>query len=275
MASLQKVLFLSLPKRGIFGPPVMLDSRILLCRHATSCISARKRLVYHSESWPRPYATATDPVSERMMPFEKYRKLKKALKWRARIAGIPMAFLGIAASSYVNVRINPDMFVMSPEEIKPILYVVPPILSSLPLSFPHPLFLPSTFLPFPNLSSSSYVLSLPPYLPPLTPSSHSLPPLTPSSHFFLLLPPFSHSFLSLPPSSYSFLSLLTFPLLPSSLPSSVLLSISTSPFLALSLSQLTYDSQDILCLISNHIGNISDLVDSEFYTWRCVHTIRT
>ena len=56
-----------------------------------------------------------------MMPFEEYRKLKKALKMRARIAGLPTAVVGVMASSFVNVHFNPRMFEMTPEEVQPIL----------------------------------------------------------------------------------------------------------------------------------------------------------
>ena len=116
MATLQKV-FLSRSGR-LLGLSVGLDGRIALCRHVASCNHVHR---YCPESCRRLCTSAIDPGSERMMQFEEYRKLRKALKWRARIAGIPMGLLGIAASSFVNVRFNPRLFEMSPEEIKPIL----------------------------------------------------------------------------------------------------------------------------------------------------------
>ncbi len=51
-----------------------------------------------------------------MMPFEEYRKLKKGLKLRARVSGLPMALVGILASSAVNVHFNPNMLAPVPEE---------------------------------------------------------------------------------------------------------------------------------------------------------------
>ena len=63
------------------------------------------------------------PVAEskRMMPFEEYRKLKKTLKQRARIWGVPFAFAGMTISSAINVMMFPNIFDMAPEEIQPIL----------------------------------------------------------------------------------------------------------------------------------------------------------
>ena len=56
------------------------------------------------------------------MTFEEYRKLRKSLKTRGRVAGLPMAFLGMGISSFVNVHyVTPNMFDMTPEEIQPIL----------------------------------------------------------------------------------------------------------------------------------------------------------
>ena len=63
------------------------------------------------------YSTHTD------MSFEEYRKLRRALKTRARLAGVPLAFLGMGMSSLINVQLNPRMFEMSPEEVQLIWWV--------------------------------------------------------------------------------------------------------------------------------------------------------
>ena len=55
------------------------------------------------------------------MSFEDYRKLRKALKSRSRVAGIPLAFISMGVSSLINVQMNPEMFEMTPEEVQPIL----------------------------------------------------------------------------------------------------------------------------------------------------------
>eukprot|EP00731_Ephydatia_muelleri_P030710 Em0022g224a len=60
-----------------------------------------------------------------MMPFQQYRKLKQTLKVKARLAGIPAGLLGMTTSSAVNISLNPRMFEMTPEEIKPILGMDP------------------------------------------------------------------------------------------------------------------------------------------------------
>ena len=87
------------------------------------CCSHHSIFRYDSESLTerlRQFSTATD--SNRFnMSFGDYRKLKKDLKIRRRIAGIPMAFLGLGASSAMNVYLNPKMFEMTPEEVQPIL----------------------------------------------------------------------------------------------------------------------------------------------------------
>lgn len=56
------------------------------------------------------------------MTFEEYRKLRKSLKTRGRAAGLPMAFLGMGISSFVNVHyISPNLFDATPEEVQLIL----------------------------------------------------------------------------------------------------------------------------------------------------------
>ncbi len=64
------------------------------------------------------------PTAENMS-FEEYRKLRKALKWRGRFAGIPLGLLAVTASSTVSAHFLPDMFNPQPEvEIQPILSVI-------------------------------------------------------------------------------------------------------------------------------------------------------
>lgn len=62
-------------------------------------------------------------TSKTDLSFEDYRKLRKALKTRARVAGVPLAFIGMGISSFVNVHLNPRMFETPPEEIQLILLV--------------------------------------------------------------------------------------------------------------------------------------------------------
>ena len=61
--------------------------------------------------------------TERMIPFVEYRKLRKRLKIRARLSGIPMAFVGTSLSSALNLHFNPQMLeFQNPEvELTPIL----------------------------------------------------------------------------------------------------------------------------------------------------------
>ena len=58
-----------------------------------------------------------------MMPFEQYRKLRRRLKFRSRLAGIPAAVVGVTLSSAVNVHFHPQMLeFQNPEvELAPIL----------------------------------------------------------------------------------------------------------------------------------------------------------
>ena len=66
-------------------------------------------------------SSASDGGSEKLT-FEEYRKLRKSLKTRARVAGLPMAFFGMGISSFINVHyITPNMFELTPEEVQPIL----------------------------------------------------------------------------------------------------------------------------------------------------------
>ena len=103
-----------------------LKKAIPLCRNLTD----NGRLAPHSvapcSQSMRQFSSATssqleDDRGHRMMPFEEYRKLKKSLKIRARIAGLPTAVVGMMASSFINVHFNPRMFEMAPEEVQPIL----------------------------------------------------------------------------------------------------------------------------------------------------------
>ena len=59
--------------------------------------------------------------SQADISFEDYRKLRKTLKSRSRVAGIPLAFISMGVSSLINVQMNPGMFEMTPEEVQPIL----------------------------------------------------------------------------------------------------------------------------------------------------------
>ena len=75
-------------------------------------------------SLPAIYARCySNTGNERMMPFEEYRKIKKRLKNRARLAGIPMALFGTTVSSAINIHFNPQMLeFQNPEvELTPIL----------------------------------------------------------------------------------------------------------------------------------------------------------
>lgn len=59
--------------------------------------------------------------TSKKLTFEEYRKLRKSLKLRGRVAGLPMAFLGMGISSVINVHFNPNMFNQTPEEVELIL----------------------------------------------------------------------------------------------------------------------------------------------------------
>ena len=58
-----------------------------------------------------------------MMNFEEYIKLKRSLKWNARVAGIPMGCIAVGISSMANLHFMPHVFDTSlpPEGITPIL----------------------------------------------------------------------------------------------------------------------------------------------------------
>ena len=86
----------------------------------TNSLSLQSRSISHHTATAissRPYTSQ----AENEMNFEEYRKLRKTLKMRTRLAGIPLAFVGMGISSFVNVQLNPGMFEMQPEEVQPIL----------------------------------------------------------------------------------------------------------------------------------------------------------
>ena len=53
----------------------------------------------------------------RMMPFVQYRKLRKRLKFRSRLAGLPAALFGVTVSSAVNVHFHPEMLEFQNPEV--------------------------------------------------------------------------------------------------------------------------------------------------------------
>ena len=87
----------------------------------TSHIFNTLRLVSASNLGSRSYSNGSSEQKQ-TLTFEEYRKLRRSLKWRSRISGIPMAFLAMAASSAINIHMNPYMFDPPPEmEIQTIL----------------------------------------------------------------------------------------------------------------------------------------------------------
>ena len=68
----------------------------------------------------RAYSTTDE---QRMMPFKEYRRLRRRLKMRARLAGLPVACVGVGLSSAINVHFHPQMLeFQNPDvELAPIL----------------------------------------------------------------------------------------------------------------------------------------------------------
>ena len=103
-----------------------------ICIRASNCrVIARNpssKLLQGSVCYSNDASSSEQPSGSpstkgRMMPFKEYRKLRKALKWQSRICGVPFALAGMAISAAVNVYLNPGMFEMAPEDVKPILWV--------------------------------------------------------------------------------------------------------------------------------------------------------
>ena len=107
----------SLPPRvRVLLPPSTKEFSLNTTNHAAACV----KLVSPTFSL-RSYSSSAGE-SEKKMTFEEYRKLRRSLKTRSRVAGLPMAFFGMGISSFVNVHyVTPNMFDMTPEEIQPIL----------------------------------------------------------------------------------------------------------------------------------------------------------
>ena len=81
--------------------------------HSLNTPSQAKKLNWR---WYTTDTAAQDTSTAKRMTFEEYRKLKKNLKLRSRLAGLPLGFGGIVLASFINVQLNPHMFEMSPEE---------------------------------------------------------------------------------------------------------------------------------------------------------------
>jgi len=55
------------------------------------------------------------------LSFEDYQKLKRKVKSRQRIAGLPIAAVALMTSSAVSAYLNPNMFDAPPDQIQPIM----------------------------------------------------------------------------------------------------------------------------------------------------------
>lgn len=98
-------------------------------------VRCQSETVDHKTSTPAPEGHSEDPTkrletdvhsqqtNRHSMTFAEYRKVRKSMKMRSRIAGIPIGFGGILLSSAISIHLNPRMFEMTPEEITPILLV--------------------------------------------------------------------------------------------------------------------------------------------------------
>ena len=62
--------------------------------------------------------STVDIGRHRTMPFEQYRKLRRQLKFRARVAGVPAALVGVGLSSAVNVHFHPQMLEFQNPEVE-------------------------------------------------------------------------------------------------------------------------------------------------------------
>lgn len=147
-AALLRVLNSGSPRVSMAVPltmnPLRRQNSVLVCRHLSACAWHPQRTVSRSVQCRRYVCSASAPLTQRlvascprcpqrmysveatsdsdgspvrrMMPFEEYRKLKKALKLRARMSGLPMAGVGILASAALNTHFNPNLLAPVPEE---------------------------------------------------------------------------------------------------------------------------------------------------------------
>lgn len=86
-------------------------------------------MFFHQVAGFRHYSTSGE--SKRLINFEDYKKLKKRLKWTARVAGIPgfAVFSGISAA--VNVHYFPDIMNLEAAEVQPVFGMDPIVFASL------------------------------------------------------------------------------------------------------------------------------------------------
>ena len=55
------------------------------------------------------------------LSFDEYQKLRKQLRTRQRLAGLPIGFSALFTSSFTSAYMFPNMFDATPEQIQPIL----------------------------------------------------------------------------------------------------------------------------------------------------------
>jgi len=68
---------------------------------------------------------AEEPKKEASLSFPEYQKLKRSLRTRQRVAGVPFALSGIGISSVTSAYMFPDMFDATPDNVQLILGLDP------------------------------------------------------------------------------------------------------------------------------------------------------
>lgn len=66
-----------------------------------------------------------EPPKEPSMNFSEYQKLKRSLRTRQRVAGVPFALSGIGISSVTSAYMFPDMFDATPDNVQLIMGLDP------------------------------------------------------------------------------------------------------------------------------------------------------
>ena len=103
-------------RRSICLPPSVKKVSLVPATNHAACVFPSPSLSL------RFYSSSSGGDGGEKLTFEEYRKLRKSLKMHSRVAGLPMAFVGMGISSFVNVHfVTPNMFDMTPEEVQPIL----------------------------------------------------------------------------------------------------------------------------------------------------------
>jgi len=107
-----------------------------LIRPSRICLASQNRLIHTSQCTfndDTPTPEPSTPVQNKQfaLSFDEYQTLKKSLRNKQRVAGVPFAFAAITGSSMTMAYMYPDMFDATPESVQLVMGLDPVMFTGL------------------------------------------------------------------------------------------------------------------------------------------------